>query len=114
MRTRTWPLLVEGCMKRSAFVLLVLCGITICSHAAKRVTIAQLEQLISTSHAKQDADLAYQIADVQLTERLSESAGRALERRAARREKPPGAHRHRCRVGISASSSRGNPRHGHT
>jgi hypothetical protein len=57
-------------MKRSVVVLLMLCGITFFTHAAKRVTIAQLEQLISTSLAKPDSDLAYQIAHVQLTERL--------------------------------------------
>ena len=61
-------------MKRSVTVLLILSAITIRSQAVKRVTVAQLEQLISISQAKQDSDLAYQIGDVQLTERLSETA----------------------------------------
>jgi hypothetical protein len=69
--TRTLPLLEEGYMKRTAVVLLILCGITIPALAVKRVTIAQLEQLINTFRGKQDSDLAYQIADAQLTERLS-------------------------------------------
>ena len=61
-------------MKRSVTVLLILSAITIRSQAVKRITVAQLEQLISISQAKQDSDLAYQIGDVQLTERLSETA----------------------------------------
>jgi len=39
--------------------------------AAKPVTIQQLEQVLSASRKKADADLAWQIADQQLTERLS-------------------------------------------
>jgi VWFA-related protein len=61
-------------VKRSVTVLLILSAITIRSQAVKRITVAQLEQLISISQAKQDSYLAYQIGDVQLTERLSETA----------------------------------------
>jgi hypothetical protein len=61
-------------VKRSVTVLLILSAITIPSQAVKRITVAQLEQLISISQAKQDSDLAYQIGDLQLTERLSETA----------------------------------------
>jgi VWFA-related protein len=57
-------------MKRGTVVLFLLLGITIPLQAVKRITIAQLEQLISAPHARQDAELAYQIADVQLTERI--------------------------------------------
>lgn len=58
-------------MKRSIFLLLVLSGIAFPCHAVKRVTAAQLEQLVTSLHGKPDSDLAYQIGDLELTERLS-------------------------------------------
>jgi hypothetical protein len=58
-------------MKRTILVLLVLSGIAVPCPAVKRVTTAQLEQLVTSLHGKPDAGLAYQIGDLELTERLS-------------------------------------------
>jgi hypothetical protein len=58
-------------MKRTIYLLLVLSGIVVPCPAVKRVTAAQLEQLVTSLHGKPDADLAYQIGDLELTERLS-------------------------------------------
>jgi hypothetical protein len=58
-------------MKPTIYLLLVLSGIVVPCPAVKRVTAAQLEQLATSLHGKPDADLAYQIGDLELTERLS-------------------------------------------
>jgi VWFA-related protein len=58
-------------MQRTIFLLLVLSGMVVPCHAVKRVTAAQLEQLVTSLHGKPDSDLAYQIGDLELTERLS-------------------------------------------
>ncbi len=58
-------------MKRTIFLLLVLSGMVVPCQAVKRVTAAQLEQLVASLHGKPDGDLAYQIGDLELTERLS-------------------------------------------
>ena len=39
--------------------------------AAKRLTVEQLEQVLSAIHSKPDAEIARQLSDLQLTERLS-------------------------------------------
>ena len=39
--------------------------------AAKRVTVEQLQQVLSAIHGKPDAEIALQLSDLQLTERLS-------------------------------------------
>ena len=57
-------------MRKLAFLLL-LAGIAPSAFAAKKVTIEQLEQTLAASPSKSDADLAWQLADLQLTERLS-------------------------------------------
>jgi hypothetical protein len=58
-------------MKRIAVVLLVLAALAVPLRAVRQISVAQLEQMLATTHGKQDADLAYQIGDLQLTERLS-------------------------------------------
>ena len=58
-------------MKRTIFLLLVLSGMVVPGHAVKRVTAAQLDQLVTALHGKPDSDVAYQIGDLELTERLS-------------------------------------------
>jgi VWFA-related protein len=58
-------------MKRTIFVLLVVSGMVVPCQAVKRVTAAQLEQFVTGLHGKPDADQAYQIGDLELTERLS-------------------------------------------
>jgi hypothetical protein len=58
-------------MKRTIFLSLVLSGMVVPSHAVKRVTVAQLEHLVTSLHGKPDGDQAYQISDLELTERLS-------------------------------------------
>ena len=57
-------------MRRSA-VLILLAGITLPAFAAKRVTVEQLEQVLAAARGKPDAEVAQQISDLELTERLS-------------------------------------------
>jgi hypothetical protein len=57
-------------MRRLA-LLLLFAGIALPGFAAKRVTIAQLEQLIAAAQGKTDADVADRLSALQLTERLS-------------------------------------------
>src|ERR1700686_4353039 len=58
-------------MKLVSLLLLVLTATAIPSLAVKRVSVAQLEQMLASAHGKPDTDLAYQIGDLRLTERLS-------------------------------------------
>ncbi len=53
-----------------------LASVTLTAGAAKRVTVSQLEQSLAATHAahKTDAEVARQIAAVELSERISESA----------------------------------------
>jgi len=68
-------------MKRTIYLLLVLSGIAVPCQAVKRVSAAQLEQLVTSLDGKPDGDLAYQIGDLELTEQLS--AGRMTRLAAA-------------------------------
>jgi hypothetical protein len=56
---------------RSLALFLLLAGITAWAFEAKRVTVAQLEQEVTALDGKPDATAARQLADLQLTERLS-------------------------------------------
>jgi VWFA-related protein len=47
--------------------------------AAKRVTVEQLQQVLSSIHSKPDAEIARQLSDLQLTERLSTARLSQLE-----------------------------------
>lgn len=57
-------------MRKLALVLL-LAVIALPAMAAKRVTVGQLEQVLTAAHGKQDAKVAQQLANLELTERLS-------------------------------------------
>ena len=57
-------------MRRLA-VLILLAGTTLSALAAKRITVAQLEQVLTSARGKPDAEVAQQISDLELTERLS-------------------------------------------
>ncbi len=59
---------------RRLILLAILVSATLPAAAAKRVTVAQLEQFLSSpgSVKKSDADLAHQINDMELSERLTE------------------------------------------
>ena len=58
-------------MIRTIALFLLLMGIPLQGFAAKRVTVAELEQALEEIHGKTDADAAWQVANLQLTERLS-------------------------------------------
>jgi len=58
-------------MMRKLAILFVLVASTLPALAAKRVTVEQLEQAIAASHGKPDADVAWQISNLELAERLS-------------------------------------------
>jgi VWFA-related protein len=57
-------------MKRFGWILVILM-LASPAWAAKRVTVDQLEQLLSSSNNKPDADVANQLIDLELSERLS-------------------------------------------
>ena len=48
---------------------LLLAGTALSAFAAKRVTVEELEQVLAASHGKQDAKLAQQLSELELTER---------------------------------------------
>jgi VWFA-related protein len=56
---------------RRCVLLACLAAIVSPAFAAKRVTVEQLQQMLSAIHAKTDAEKALQLSDLQLTERLS-------------------------------------------
>lgn len=58
-------------MKRTIVLLFVLAGTALPAFAAKRVTVAQFEQAVAGFLNKPDAEAAFRIADMQLTERLT-------------------------------------------
>jgi hypothetical protein len=58
---------------RKLALLLFLAIATLPAIAAKRVTVEQLEQAVAAAHGKPDADVAQQLSELQLTERLSEA-----------------------------------------
>ena len=66
-------------MIRRVSVLLALFGIACPVFAAKQVTVAEFEQAIKQIQGKPDADAAWQIANLQLTERLSSEEFNSLE-----------------------------------
>ena len=57
-------------MRRLAAVLWIVAA-TVPSFASKRVTVEQLEQALAAARDKPDADVAEQLSDLELTERLS-------------------------------------------
>lgn len=60
-----------GYRMRKLALLLLLAAIALPAMAAKRVTVEQLEQALTAAHGKQDAKVAQQLANLELTERLS-------------------------------------------
>ena len=58
-------------MMRRCLLLACLAAIVSPAFAAKRVTVEQLEQVTSAIHGKSDAEIALQLSDLQLTERLN-------------------------------------------
>lgn len=52
-------------------LLLLLAGIALPAFAAKRVTVEQLERLMTAAHGKPDAKVAQQLVNLELSERLS-------------------------------------------
>src|SRR4051794_36532219 len=59
-------------MRRVLVLLLVLAGANSLGYGARRVTAAQFEQSVAAIRSKPDAEAAFLLADMQLTERLSE------------------------------------------
>jgi len=57
-------------MRKLTFLLLLV-GVVFPAYAARRVTVVQLEQLLEASQGKPDAEVAKQLSDLELTERLS-------------------------------------------
>ena len=56
---------------RKLTVLLLLVAMTRPALASKRVTVSQLEEVLAAVSGKPDAEVAQQISDLELTERLS-------------------------------------------
>jgi len=57
---------------RKLAVLVILVGMALPALAAKRVTVAQFEQALAAVQGKSDAEVAGEISDMELSERLSE------------------------------------------
>jgi VWFA-related protein len=56
---------------RKLALLLLLAGIALPTFAASRVTVEQLEQLLAAAHGRRDIEIARQLSNLELTERLS-------------------------------------------
>ncbi len=56
---------------RTLALLLTLVGFVLPAFSAKRVTVERLEQTLAAAHSLQDAEVAMQLSDLELTERLS-------------------------------------------
>jgi VWFA-related protein len=56
---------------RKLALLLLLAGIALPTFAASRVTVEQLEQLLAAAHGRRDVEIARQLSNLELTERLS-------------------------------------------
>jgi len=56
---------------RKLVLLLLLAGISLPAFAVERITVEQLEKLLTAAHGKQDAKVAQQLSGLELTERLS-------------------------------------------
>ena len=56
---------------RHCVLLLCLAAMVSPAFAVKRMTVEQLQQVVSAIHSKPDAEIALQLSDLQLTERLS-------------------------------------------
>jgi len=72
--------------------------------AAKPITADQLEQFLANAHGKTDADLAYQIAESHLTERLS-----SVRLSAMQMQLPGDKVGRHCPHLLTSRSSRGRP-----
>ncbi|MDE3186634.1 MAG: VWA domain-containing protein [Acidobacteriota bacterium] len=64
---------------RTLALILLLAVWSVPAIAARRVTVEQLEQTLATLHGRQDADAAWQIAGLELSERLSDARLRQLQ-----------------------------------
>ncbi len=58
-------------MARKLAFLLLIAGFALPAFAVKRITVEQLEQVLSAAHGKQDAKVAQQLSNLELTERLN-------------------------------------------
>jgi hypothetical protein len=56
---------------RALAVLLTLAGFVLPAYGAKQVTVDRLEQTLAAAHGLPDAEVAMQLSDLELTERLS-------------------------------------------
>jgi VWFA-related protein len=64
---------------RTLALLLTLTGFMLPAFGAKRVTVDRLEQTLAAAHSLQDAEVARQLSDLELTERLSTAKLKRLE-----------------------------------
>src|SRR5260370_29991219 len=64
---------------RTLALLLSLTGFMLPAFGAKRVTVDRLEQTLAAAHSLQDAEVARQLSDLELTERLSTAKLKRLE-----------------------------------
>jgi len=64
---------------RTLTLLLIIAGCAVPAFGAKRVTVAQLEQTLAAARSEPDAEVARQLSDLELTERLSTARFESLE-----------------------------------
>lgn len=81
------------------FLLLIFIGMAIPSPASRRVTVEQLNQTLIAAQGKPDADLAVEIAGLELTERLSASQFARIQ------ERLPGEHSKQALLALADEAS---------
>jgi hypothetical protein len=64
---------------RALAVLLTLAGFMLPAYGARRVTVDRLKQTLAGAHSLPDAEVARQLSDLELTERLSRAKLKGLE-----------------------------------
>lgn len=84
---------------RKLFFLLLLAALTSPAIAATKVSVEQLEQMLTAGKGKPDADVAHQLAGLELTERMSSTRLEQLEKDF------PGAATHGALVELADSSA---------
>ena len=60
-------------------LLLFIGGMALPALSARRVTVEQLERVLTAAHGKSDAEIARQLSELELTERLNETRLTRLE-----------------------------------
>jgi VWFA-related protein len=92
-----------ACGRSRVALLALIMMLTLPAHAAKQMSVGQLERMLATAHGKADAKIAQQLSTLELTERLSPPSLLRLE------SQMPGAESRRALVVLADVSAFLNP-----